>query len=181
MRNSTLILLILPGVLACLAGTALASGHITWKASGKGGAVAAGHPDAVAAGIRMLEADGNAADAAAATLLALSVTDYGMFAIGGEIPFLIYDAEKKEVKVLSGLGRAPLDQARHRLVLHQHHPGPGQHEGRADPRGRGPLHHRPEAVRHQVLRGSIGPGAGGPGRRIGRVASQVGRHLPETR
>lgn len=111
MRNSTLILLILPGVLACLAGTALATGHITWKASGKGGAVAAGHPDAVAAGIRMLEAGGNAADAAAATLLALSVTDYGMFAIGGEIPFLIYDAEKKEVKVLSGLGRAPLDQA----------------------------------------------------------------------
>ena len=49
--------------------------------------------------------------AAAATLLALSVTDYGAFAFGGEVPLLIYDAKEKEVKVLCGLGRAPLDQA----------------------------------------------------------------------
>lgn len=84
--------------------------EIGWKGSGKGGAVAAGRARAVAAGIELLEQDGNAADAAAATLLALSVTDYGLFAIGGEVPFLIYDAKKKEVKVLCGLGRAPLDE-----------------------------------------------------------------------
>jgi gamma-glutamyltranspeptidase/glutathione hydrolase len=42
-------------------------------------------------------------------LLALAVTDYGLFAMGGEVPLLIYDAEKREVKVLCGLGRAPLD------------------------------------------------------------------------
>ena len=83
---------------------------ISWKASGKGGAVVAGGSDAVAAGIQLLEQGGNAADAAAATLLALAVTDYGSFAIGGEIPFLIYDARKKEVKVLCGLGRAPLSE-----------------------------------------------------------------------
>jgi gamma-glutamyltranspeptidase/glutathione hydrolase len=82
---------------------------ITWKASGKGGAVAAGKMNSVAAGIQILEDGGNAADAAAATLLALSVTDYGMFAIGGEVPLLIYDAKQKEVKVLCGLGSAPLD------------------------------------------------------------------------
>jgi gamma-glutamyltranspeptidase/glutathione hydrolase len=64
----------------------------------------------VAAGIRLLREDGNAADAAVATLLALSVTDYGWFAIGGEIPLLIFDAERREVKVLCGVGRAPLDQ-----------------------------------------------------------------------
>ena len=83
--------------------------EIGWKASGAGGAVAAGSSRAVAAGMRLLEADGNAADAAAATLLALAVTDYGLFAIGGEIPLLIFDADKDRVKVLSGVGRAPLD------------------------------------------------------------------------
>jgi len=82
---------------------------ITWKGSGKGGAVAAGGGPAVAAGLQLLEQNGNAADAAAATLLALTVTDYGSCAIGGEVPVLIYDSEKKEVKVLCGLGRAPLD------------------------------------------------------------------------
>jgi gamma-glutamyltranspeptidase/glutathione hydrolase len=71
--------------------------------------VAAGGSGAVAAGLRILRTDGNAADAAVATLLALSVTDYGAFASGGEIPLLIYDAKRGEVKVLSGLGRAPLD------------------------------------------------------------------------
>jgi gamma-glutamyltranspeptidase / glutathione hydrolase len=82
---------------------------IGWNDSGRGGAVAAGHQDAVAAGIRLLENGGNAADAAAATLFALAVTDYGWFAIGGEVPLLIYDAKREEVKVLSGLSRAPLD------------------------------------------------------------------------
>ena len=95
-------------VIAALA-TPLAADEITWRASGKGGAVASGQAEAVAAGIQLLEQGGNAADAAAATLLALTVTDYGLFAIGGEVPLLIYDARKREVKVLSGLGRAPLD------------------------------------------------------------------------
>jgi gamma-glutamyltranspeptidase/glutathione hydrolase len=83
--------------------------EITWHASGKGGAVAAGGKPAVAAGLSMLQQGGNAADAAAATLLALSITDFGYYAIGAEIPLIIYDARKKEVKVLCGLGGAPLD------------------------------------------------------------------------
>ncbi len=82
--------------------------EICWEASGKGGAVAAGGSGAVAAGISILEQGGNAADAAAATLLALSITDYGSFAIGAEIPLIIYDVRKEEVKVLCGLGGAPL-------------------------------------------------------------------------
>ena len=84
---------------------------IGWQASGKAGAVAAGGSAAVAAGIHLLEQGGNAADAAAATLFALAVTDYGLFAIGGEIPLIIYDTNRQEVKVLCGMGRAPLDQA----------------------------------------------------------------------
>lgn len=85
--------------------------QIGWKAVGKTGAVAAGAAEAVAAGIEILAADGNAADAAAATILALNVTDHGHCSIGGEVPVLIYDASKQEVKSLSGQGRAPRSQA----------------------------------------------------------------------
>ncbi len=84
---------------------------ITWKGAGKGGAVAAGKINSVAAGIQILEEDGNAADAAVATLLALAVTDYGSFAIGGEVPLIIYSAKTQEVKVLCGLGSAPRNAA----------------------------------------------------------------------
>jgi gamma-glutamyltranspeptidase/glutathione hydrolase len=84
---------------------------IGWHDSGKNGAVAAGHPDSVAAGIRVLKDGGRAADAAAATILALAVTDYGLFAMGGEVPVLVYDAASKQVKCLSGLGTAPSDPA----------------------------------------------------------------------
>ena len=99
--------------------------EITWRASGKGGAVAAGGKEAVAAGLSMLKQGGNAADAAAATLLALSVTDFGYFAIGAEIPLIIYDARKKEVKVLCGLGGAPLDPKAMEWYYQNRIPGKG--------------------------------------------------------
>ena len=83
---------------------------IGWKAHSKAGVVAAGGAEAVAAGIETLDRGGNAADAAVATILALQVTDHGSCSIGGEVPLLIYDAEKKEVKALCGQGRAPLEQ-----------------------------------------------------------------------
>ncbi len=101
------------GVIWCATLTMYAASgasQIGWEASGKGGAVAAGGKEAVAAGVSILEQGGNAADAAAATLLALSITDYGSYAIGAEIPLIIYDASAKEVKVLCGLGGAPLDR-----------------------------------------------------------------------
>jgi gamma-glutamyltranspeptidase / glutathione hydrolase len=85
------------------------SQEIGWNGMGKGGAVAAGRGEAVAAGITILKQGGNAADAAVATLLALSVTDYGSFCIGGEVPFIFYDAKKQKVTVLCGQGVAPLD------------------------------------------------------------------------
>ena len=85
--------------------------EISWNAVSKTGAVAAGGAGAVAAGIEILEAGGNAADAAAGTIFALNVTDHGACSIGGEVPLLIFDAKKQEVKSLSGMGRAPLSQA----------------------------------------------------------------------
>jgi len=107
MRKTQFLSTILLGVLT-ISGL-LEAAEIGWRASGKGGAVAAGGAGAVAAGISILEQGGNAADAAAATLLALSITDYGSFTIGAEIPLIIYDASRQEVKVLCGLGGAPLD------------------------------------------------------------------------
>ena len=85
--------------------------NIGWKADSTIGVIAAGGADSVAAGMRILAQDGNAADAAVATLLALMVTDHGYCSIGGEVPLMIYDARRQEVKVLSGMGSAPLSQA----------------------------------------------------------------------
>jgi gamma-glutamyltranspeptidase len=84
-----------------------AQNEIGNRGSGKNGVIAAGKKEAVAAGIAMFEKDGNAADAAVASLLILSVKHIGAFCIGGEVPLIIYDAEKDEVKILSGQGGRP--------------------------------------------------------------------------
>src|SRR4051812_36137350 len=78
-----------------------------WKASGAQGAVVAGGNAAVEAGIEILKAGGNAADAAVATILALSVTDATSFCFGGEVPIMVYDARRGVVEVLAGQGTAP--------------------------------------------------------------------------
>src|SRR5271165_4779783 len=71
-------------------------------AAGRQGVVVSGRPSATAAGIKILEQGGNAADAGAATLLALSVTYVGAFCVGGEIPILVYSPHEKNVKLLEG-------------------------------------------------------------------------------
>jgi gamma-glutamyltranspeptidase/glutathione hydrolase len=78
-------------------------------AAGSQGVIVSGKPAATAAGIKILEQGGNAADAGAATLLALSVTYVGAFCVGGEIPILVYSADHKTVKLLEGQGEAPRD------------------------------------------------------------------------
>jgi gamma-glutamyltranspeptidase/glutathione hydrolase len=77
-----------------------------WKASGRQGAVVAGGAKAADAAIQILHR-GNAADAAVAALLVLSVTDPGNFCFGGEVPILVYDAKRNVVEVVSGQGAAP--------------------------------------------------------------------------
>ncbi len=81
-----------------------------WQVHGRLGAVATGKADSAEAGLRILEHGGNAADAGVATILALSVTDFGRFAFGGEVPFIYYDSKTRQVTVLCGQGRAPLSQ-----------------------------------------------------------------------
>lgn len=85
--------------------------EIGTTASGKNGIISAGKKEGAAAGIEMFNLDGNAADAAVSSLLVLSVKHIGAFCIGGEVPLIIYDANKKEVKVLSGQGAAPKDNS----------------------------------------------------------------------
>lgn len=82
-------------------------GHISWKAAGANGAVTAGGAEAVAAGMEILQRDGNAADAAVASILALSVTDASLFCFGGEVPILVYEAKRGVVDVVAGQGAAP--------------------------------------------------------------------------
>jgi len=78
-------------------------------AAGSRGVVVSGKPAATAAGIKILEQGGNAADAGAATLLALSVTYVGAFCVGGEVPILVYNANQRNVKLIEGQGEAPHD------------------------------------------------------------------------
>ncbi|HXG12358.1 MAG TPA: gamma-glutamyltransferase [Gemmataceae bacterium] len=83
------------------------TGEPRWQASGNRGAVVAGGQEAVEAGLAALRSGGNAADAAATTLLALTVTDAHQFCFGGEVPILVYDARRGVVEVLAGQGTAP--------------------------------------------------------------------------
>src|SRR4051794_22515159 len=76
-------------------------------ASGMHGAVAAGGGESVAIGLDVLRKGGNAADSAAATILALSVTDSKEFCFGGEVPILIYNANRQVVEAICGMGVAP--------------------------------------------------------------------------
>jgi gamma-glutamyltranspeptidase/glutathione hydrolase len=88
--------------------------HARWNATGQHGAIAAGGSEAVSVGIDMLKSGGNAFDAAAATLLALTVTDADNFCFGGEVPIIVYDAKRNVVEVICGMGTAP------RLATREH-------------------------------------------------------------
>lgn len=98
---------------------------IGWQAESAVGAIAAGGAGAVDAGMQILAAGGNAADAAAATIFALQVTDHIACCIGGEVPLLIYDAKAGRVKSLSGMGRAPLSTQAIDWYMANGIPGPG--------------------------------------------------------
>ncbi len=99
--------------------------NIGWQAESRLGAVAAGGAGAVDAGMQMLESEGNAADAAVATIFALQVTDHIACCIGGEVPLLIYNADQGQVKSLSGMGRAPQSQQAIDWYMANGIPGPG--------------------------------------------------------
>jgi gamma-glutamyltranspeptidase / glutathione hydrolase len=102
-------------------------------AVGSQGVVVSGRPAATAAGIKILEQGGNAADAGAATLLALSVTYVGAFCVGGEVPILVYSAGQKNVKLLEGIGEAPRDPKAIAWYMKHGIPGDGDVKAAAVP------------------------------------------------
>jgi gamma-glutamyltranspeptidase/glutathione hydrolase len=74
---------------------------------GRHGVVAAGHYLAAYAGMRMIEAGGNAIDAGVAAGFALNVLEPHNCGIAGEAPLLIHHARSGRTVSLSGQGAAP--------------------------------------------------------------------------
>ena len=71
------------------------------------GMVAAGHPLAAEAGMRILKTGGNAIDAAMATWAVQGEVEPGMTGLGADMLVLIYIAKTGEVKFINGTGYAP--------------------------------------------------------------------------
>jgi gamma-glutamyltranspeptidase/glutathione hydrolase len=70
------------------------------------GMVAAGHPLAAEAGMRILKAGGNAMDAAIATWAVQGEVEPGMTGLGADMFVLFYNAKTGEVKFINGSGFA---------------------------------------------------------------------------
>ena len=71
------------------------------------GAVASSQPLATLAGVRTLQAGGNAADAAVAAAAALAVVEPNSTGIGGDCFCLFYRAADASVEAVNGSGRSP--------------------------------------------------------------------------
>src|ERR671937_1310625 len=71
------------------------------------GMVASTHWLASATGMRLLEAGGNAFDAAVAAGLVLQVVEPHLNGPGGDLPIVLYRADRNEVVVVCGQGPAP--------------------------------------------------------------------------
>ncbi len=78
----------------------------------RNGIVAAGHPLATAAGLHILQAGGNAADAAVAVAGVLGVVQPMMSGLGGDAFILIWSAAERTVHAVNGSGIAPFAATR---------------------------------------------------------------------
>ena len=88
--------------------TVPAAATIPAPATGERGMVSSAHPLATEAGVAILEAGGNAYDAAVAVAAALNVVEPMMSGIGGYGTILIYDAETRTSRFLNSSGRIPM-------------------------------------------------------------------------
>jgi hypothetical protein len=80
----------------------LAADRYEQKRDGHGG-----HPLAAAAGLKILQAGGNAMDAAIATWGMQGVVESPVTGFGADMFIILYDAKTKTVKVINGTGVAP--------------------------------------------------------------------------
>src|SRR5215475_14013502 len=74
---------------------------------GRVGVVATGRHFAAEAGMRMLARGGNAFDAGVAATFAAGVTEISHFGLGGEVPIIMYLADRRAAVVINGQGPAP--------------------------------------------------------------------------
>lgn len=74
--------------------------------------VVSGHPLATMAGMRVLEAGGNAVDAGVAAGFALNVVQPDMANLGGVAPIALYTAASGSVATFNGVGRWPMNVTR---------------------------------------------------------------------
>jgi gamma-glutamyltranspeptidase/glutathione hydrolase len=99
-------------VLVCWTPTVFAQeivGSSTFRpeVGGRLGVVAAGRHFAAETGMRILARGGNAVDAGVAATFAAAVTEISHFGLGGEVPLLLYLADRRDVIVVNGQGTAP--------------------------------------------------------------------------
>jgi gamma-glutamyltranspeptidase/glutathione hydrolase len=90
-----------------LTGPAAAAHALRPDALGTHHAVAAGHPLAALAAHRILEAGGNAVDAGVAAGICLGVVHSDIVSFAGVAPIMVYEARRREVTTISGLGVWP--------------------------------------------------------------------------
>lgn len=115
LADSAIVAFVLLTLLACQATpTALRPlegvvGSATYRPEvvGRVGVVAAGRHFAAEAGLRMLARGGNAIDAGVAATFVAAVTEISHFGLGGEVPLMVYLADRREVVVVNGQGTAP--------------------------------------------------------------------------
>lgn len=111
MRKSLILLLVLTlhGVSSPRTAAQQTSSRPFWRpvVMGTQGMVAAEHPLEAMAGMKMLEAGGNAIDAAVAVFYMTSVVEQHQAGIGGDGFILAYIAEQDRVVFINGTGPAP--------------------------------------------------------------------------
>jgi gamma-glutamyltranspeptidase/glutathione hydrolase len=84
--------------------------------AGLNGMVASGHPLASQAGVRIMQAGGNAIDAAIAAAAAVGVVEPAMSGVGGDGFILIYDAATGRPHGVNATGPAPARATRERYL-----------------------------------------------------------------
>jgi gamma-glutamyltranspeptidase/glutathione hydrolase len=101
--------LIKAAVIVTLVAQPSAQSTTSWRPTvvAQHGMVAAGHPLAAEAGLRILKAGGNAIDAAIATWAVQGEVEPGMTGLGADMFILYYEAKSGQVKFINGTGFAP--------------------------------------------------------------------------
>src|SRR5262245_22824826 len=109
MKPVTIVSRVVIGVLMTLIAQTPSAQERSWRPTvvAQHGMVAAGHPLAAEAGMRILKAGGNAIDAAMATWAVQGQVEPGMTGLGADMLVLVYLAKTREVKFINATGFAP--------------------------------------------------------------------------